>query len=291
MTLSNPFRLDGLSSIAHQYDALICDLWGVVHDGVSPYPGAIEALVRYRQGGGSIVFLSNAPRPGNAIAKHLAHMGVVEDARDAIVSSGDLTRRALIAGDAGKKLFHIGPERDLTIFEGLDVTLTDFEAAQAIVCSGFANDETQTPDDYSAILTAGAARGMPMICANPDRQVMRADRIIPCAGTVADAYEALGGQVTWLGKPYAPAYDRSREVLMELRGSKLDPDRILCIGDGLLTDIPGANQQGLPVLLITGGLHAPDFSDTASDPGDNDVVQVLDSRGLSATMHAPRLVW
>lgn len=291
MTISNPFRLVGLSSIVHQYDALICDLWGVVHDGVSPYPGAMEALVRYRQGGGNIVFLSNAPRPGNAIAKHLAHMGVVEEARDAIVSSGDLTRRALTAGGGGKKLFHIGPERDLTIFEGLDVTLTDFESAQEIVCSGFTNDETQTPADYSAILTAGAARGMPMICANPDRQVMRADRIIPCAGAVADAYEALGGQVTWLGKPYAPAYERSREVLTELCGSELNPHRILCVGDGLLTDIPGANEQGLPVLLITGGLHAPDFSDDGSDPADSDVDRVLKGRGLSATMHAPRLVW
>ena len=284
-------RLAGLSSIANDYDLLICDLWGVVHDGLTPYPGAINALTRFRAAGGCVVFLSNAPRPEDAIARHLARLGVVEEARDAIVSSGDLTRLYLTSEAAGKKILHLGPERDLTIFEGLDAELSGPDEADLIVCSGFADDQVQTPEDYREVLQAVGARGLRMICANPDRQVMRGKQIIPCAGAMADVYEGQGGTVVWLGKPYTPAYERSRTVAADVLNRMVAPDRTLCIGDGLLTDVPGANAQDLPVLVITGGLHAAEFSEGDREPDGADVMRLLQARGLSARAHAPRLVW
>jgi HAD superfamily hydrolase (TIGR01459 family) len=246
--------LRSIAPLSESADAWISDVWGVLHDGVRAHPAASEACVRFRAGGGTIVLVSNAPSTGAEVSAHLDLLGVPRAAYDAIVTSGDVTR-ALISGWAGKPIHHLGPDRYLGTFAGLDVAFTPIADAAVVVCTGLVEDEHETPDDYKALLSDMRARGQPMICVNPDLVVERGDRLIYCAGALAAEYEALGGEVAYAGKPHPPIYARARELIAEARGAEVETSRILAIGDGIKTDIAGAAAAGLRAVFIASALH------------------------------------
>lgn len=259
MTASNrPALVDGLQPIAEGYDLILCDVWGVLHNGVKAYEPASEALTRFRDGGGRVVLVSNAPRPGTSVGTQLDGFGVPRTAYDAIVTSGDLTRLA-IEERLDKVVHHIGPPRDMPIYDGLDIRFGDIGEADYVVCSGFTNDERETVEDYRARLEAMRARGLLMVCANPDLVVERGSVIVPCAGTIALAYEEMGGKVFYAGKPHAPVYERAIAVAARLNGRDISKDRVLAIGDAIRTDIAGAVGFGIDSLLIARGIHAEEL--------------------------------
>ncbi|MFZ4807542.1 MAG: TIGR01459 family HAD-type hydrolase [Hyphomicrobiaceae bacterium] len=246
--------LHGLAEIAADYEAAIVDVWGVLHNGVAPFPGAPEALAAFRRTGRPVVLLSNVPRPSAAIDIQLGRLGVGRDAYDAIVTSGDLARR-LVAARCPAPLFHVGPERDLLIFEGLDARLVGPDDARHIICTGLFDDTRETAENYRDRLAALAGRGVPMVCANPDLTVERGGAIIYCAGALGALYEELGGAVLYAGKPHPPVYDLAFEVLAGLAGRPVDRRRILAIGDGMRTDIAGAAAVGIPSLFVASPIH------------------------------------
>ncbi len=246
--------LRSIAPLASTADAWISDIWGVLHDGINPYRPAGEACVRFRAGGGTVVLVSNAPNPGTEVQAHLDSMGVPRAAYDAIVTSGDVTR-VLISKFAGHSVFHLGPDRYLGTFEGLDVTRGPIDSAVAVVCTGLFEDDHETPDDYRAMLADIHARRLPMICANPDIVVERGNRLVYCAGALAENYAGLGGEVLYAGKPHPPIYARARELIAEARGHAVDSARILAIGDGIKTDIAGAAASGLRAVFIASALH------------------------------------
>lgn len=243
-----------VASLAERYDLWLCDIWGVVHNGLAAFPQAHGALAAFRRAGGTVVLITNAPRPSDRVAGQLDRLGVPRTAYDAIVSSGDVTRH-LIAELNGGPIYHLGPERDLPVFEGLDHRLTDEAQAAAVVCTGLFDDTHETPEDYRAQLERFATRRLPMICANPDLVVERGQEVVYCAGALAKAYEAIGGPVAYAGKPYAPIYEIAREVAETRRGKALDKTRILAIGDGLRTDMAGAAGWGVDALFIPSAIH------------------------------------
>jgi len=246
--------VSSIAPLALGKKAWFVDIWGVMHNGVAPFESAVAACRRFREDEGIVVLVSNAPRPHTAVAAQLDKIGVARDAYDAIVSSGD-TSRGLIAGLDGKRVYHLGPERDLPLYEGLGVTLGDVAAAQTIVCTGLFDDEKDAPRDYLKTLTALAARGVPMICANPDLAVERAGRIIPCAGAVAALYEQLGGRVDYAGKPHLPIYTATFALVERLAGRAVAKSEILAIGDGVKTDIAGAALAGIASVYIASNVH------------------------------------
>lgn len=290
MNASAPLLVSGLRDLAPEYSAILCDVWGVLHNGVAGFSDAANALTAFRENtGGSVVLITNAPRPNAPIRDQLASLGVGPQAYDDIVTSGDVTRDH-IAAQKNARLLHIGPERDLPLYEGLDVSISSEEDATLISCTGLFNDEQETPDDYRDQLARLAKRGLTMICANPDIVVERGDRLIWCAGALARLYEDFGGKVAILGKPHAPIYDAACQRLESLRGGHVSRESILCIGDGLPTDIRGAVSQDLDVLFITGGIHASDFGPT-HEPDEALVRRRLAEEGLRARAAVPRLVW
>jgi HAD superfamily hydrolase (TIGR01459 family) len=246
----SPRLVSGLSELAADYDALICDIWGVVHNGRAAFPAAVQALARFRQERGPVVLLTNAPRTAASVAEQFDAIGVPHDCYDTIITSGGAARADIEARAAGGavRLYYIGPERDAAVFEGLDVKRTGIEDAQIALCTGLVDDLTETPEQYAAILAAMRARNLPMICANPDLKVHRGPLLCWCAGALARDYEKIGGAVIYYGKPRLPIYELARTAT---GGAK----RILAIGDGLVTDIRGANAAGLDVLFIADGLH------------------------------------
>jgi HAD superfamily hydrolase (TIGR01459 family) len=249
--MNSPVLIGGLSEIAENYDALICDVWGVVHDGANAYPGAVDALIKFRQTRGRVVLLTNAPRPPAEIAVTLRSFGVPDEAYDAIVSSGGEARKELTKRVHGAplKMMHIGPERDVPVFEGLDVELVGPEAAEIVLCTGLFDDDTETAEDYAATLAILKAHNLPMICANPDVWAPRNGVLVPCAGAIARAYEKLGGQVIYYGKPESPIYQPS------IAAAGGADKRILVIGDALETDMAGAAVMNLDALFVAEGLH------------------------------------
>lgn len=246
--------LPSISGLASQYDLWLCDVWGVMHNGEHAFVAAGDACRRFREGGGTVVLISNSPRPGSGVARQLDGLGVAREAWDGIVTSGDVTR-SLLEANRDKTLFHLGPDRDKGIFEGLDLTFARAGEAELVICSGLLDDETETPDDYAELLGVLAERGLPMICANPDLMVERGHRLIYCAGALAAAYEALGGAVTYTGKPHPPIYERALAQAALLRGSPVARERVLAIGDGLKTDMAGAAAAGVDALFVASGLH------------------------------------
>ena len=248
--------VDSVQDIGKGYRAWFVDIWGVMHNGRTAFPEAAAATRAFRQAGGIVVLLSNSPRPSPAVQEQLREFGVPDGAYDATVTSGDLTRHELCK-HAGARVFHLGPGRDRAIFDGLDVTLTGPEEAELIVCSGPFNDDVETPDDYTGLLGALAARGLLMICANPDHMVERGHRLVYCAGALAAVYETLGGKVIYAGKPHVPVYELALETAGRLAGETLGRDRVLAIGDGLKTDIAGADSFGIDAVFVASGLHAP----------------------------------
>lgn len=288
LTLS-PSRIPGLSALAADYDAVLCDVWGVLHNGVAAFPEACAALVRYRRGGGRVVLLTNAPRPAGPIHDQLARLGVPREAYDDLLTSGDVTREMLMARQE-RAIVHIGPDRDLSLYEGLPVTLVDDAHAEAVVVTGLTDDTSETPEDYRPRLAELAARRLPMICANPDIVVERGILRVWCAGALARVYEEFGGEVVLIGKPYPPVYEEARLRLSALTGRAFDRLRVLAIGDGLATDIRGGCSQKLDVLFVTAGIHGVEFG-PLDDPDLKRVEIRLMDEDLAVTAVVPRLVW
>jgi len=247
--------IPSVAPLAATTSAWLVDIWGVIHDGVSPFLPACEACRLFREGGGLVMLVSNSPRPRDGVAAQLDRIGVPRSSYDGIVSSGDLAR-SLVEEYAGRRIFHIGPERDLGIFAGIAVQRVGPDLADVVVCTGLNDDERETPDDYADTLTACAARRLQMICANPDLTVERGGRLIYCAGALAQAYERLGGAVTYAGKPYLPIYDLVFATLEGLRPGSSDRGRLLAIGDGIRTDLAGAEAAGVRSVFIVSGVHA-----------------------------------
>lgn len=280
----------GLSALAPDYEALLVDVWGVIHNGVTAFAPAVDALTRFRrETGGPVVLITNAPRPAPPIVEQLGQLGVPAEAFDAVVTSGDVTR-GQIARLGAAALYHVGPERDLSLYDGLDVRLVGAEDAEAICCTGLFDDYNETPEDYRDSLAALAARRLPLVCANPDIVVQRGGDRIYCAGSLAALYAELGGEVRQAGKPHAPIYEAAFERLGGILGRAPDRDRVLAIGDGLMTDIKGAVGQGVAALLITAGIHAAEFG-AADAPDPKMVADRLGRDGLAVRAVLPRLAW
>ncbi len=250
-----PRLISGLSQIAPDHDALICDVWGVVHDGSRHHPAAADALYRFKEKYGPVVLLTNAPRVPAEVAAQCASYGLPPDCYDAIVSSGGAAREELARRSATRTLalHYIGPDRDLPMIEGLDIRRTDIAEADVSLAIGLRDDMTETPADYGNELAAMKARGLTMLCANPDLVVHRGTKLVYCAGSLAKDYETLGGQVIYYGKPHLPVY----QAALAAAGN---PKRPLAVGDGLLTDIKGANAAGLEVLFIADGVHGEEIA-------------------------------
>ena len=231
--------IERIEPLARGYDVLLCDIWGVVHNGVAAFPEACDALSRFRSGGGTVILVTNAPRASEAVVRILDRMNVAHAVYDAIVSSGDVTR-GIVARRSAQRVFHLGPERDHSIFAGLEVTFAPLEAADYVVCSGLFDDTTETPDDYRDLLARMRGRGLFMVCANPDVVVERGDERVYCAGAIADLYGAMAGEVLYTGKPHRPIYDAALAKAAGVRGGVAPPGRTLAIGDSLRTDMTGA---------------------------------------------------
>ncbi len=253
MTL--PHALSGLGDIAADYDILLCDVWGVIHNGRDSWPAACEALSRFNRDQGHVVLISNSPRPSSDVVAQLDALGVPRDSWRAFVTSGDATRMEL-AKRAPGPAWIIGPDRDWPLYDGLGLdTVPGAEDAAFISVTGPVDDTVETPEDYRERLSAGVARDLELICANPDRVVQRGDQLIYCGGSLADLYESLGGRVTMAGKPFDPIYDLALTEAAALLGKPVDRARVLCIGDGVVTDVLGANKQALDCLFIAQGIH------------------------------------
>jgi HAD superfamily hydrolase (TIGR01459 family) len=254
-----PKFIERFAPLAHGRDVLFCDVWGVVHNGVAAFAPACDALMRFRAGGGTAILITNAPRPGVALERILDGFGVPRQAYDAITSSGDVTR-AIVEARRGESVFHLGPQRDLPIFTGLDVKFAPVETADYVVCSGLFDDTTETPEIYREMLALMRARSLFMLCANPDIVVERGEKLVFCAGALADAYAELGGDVLYCGKPHAPIYQAALATAVALRGGAAVPlTRVLAIGDSVRTDLTGAASFGLDCLFVTSGIHAEEF--------------------------------
>ena len=248
--------IDSIKDLGAGYRAWLVDIWGVMHNGHRGFPRAVAATRSFRAQGGIVVLLSNSPRPSPSVQEQLRRLGVPDDAYDATVTSGDLTRHEL-EKHKGAVVFHLGPERDLAIFQDLAVRRGGPEEAELVVCSGLIDDETETPDDYVGLLRALAARKLPMICANPDHLVERGDRLVYCAGALASLYEREGGAVVYAGKPHAPIYLLALETISALAGRAVLRSEVLATGDGINTDIAGAASLGIDSVFVASGLHVP----------------------------------
>jgi HAD superfamily hydrolase (TIGR01459 family) len=246
--------VSSIEELGSNYAAWLVDIWGVMHNGVRAFPGAVEATRRFREQGGIVVLLSNSPRPSEGLQHQLRSLGVHDQSYDATISSGDLTRHEL-AKHAGARVYHIGPERDLPIFASIDVTRVDAADAELIVCTGLFDDETETPEDYEVVLKELSERKLTMLCANPDHLVERGHRLVYCAGALAQLYAEDGGEVIYAGKPFAPMYELAEGKIAGLAGRPVARGEILAIGDGVHTDMAGAEDFGLDAVFVASGLH------------------------------------
>ena len=281
--------LAGFSEIAANYDAALCDVWGVVHNGIRAFPSAVEALVNYRKAGGRLIFITNAPRPSGPLVEMLDRLGVTRDAYDGIVSSGDATR-AMIAPYRGKVIHHVGPAtEDDTLYEGLGVIRGPADVAEAVVVTDLDSDD-DTPDLYESRVSHWLRRGLPMICANPDRVVEHGDRLIYCGGALGDLYEARGGKVLMAGKPYRPIYDEGLRLAEAAAGRKLDKSRMVAIGDSIRTDAIGARQFDVDFLFVTGSIHAGEL-DAFGNVDPQAVADLVAPSGARLAGFLPRLGW
>jgi HAD superfamily hydrolase (TIGR01459 family) len=250
--------VERLSDLVEGVEVILSDIWGVVHNGLESFPVACEALHTFRQRGGTVILITNAPRPADSVQRQLRKLGVADDTYDAIVSSGDLAR-LFVADHPGKKMFWLGPERDSSIHRGLDPVISPLEQADYIICTGLFDDETESAEDYRAMMLQARERKLPLICANPDIVVERGDRLIYCAGAIAELYRELGGEVIFYGKPHRPIYERAMTLAAEHRGHAAPLDRVLAIGDSVRTDLTGAHGFGIDCLFVTRGIHSEEF--------------------------------
>jgi HAD superfamily hydrolase (TIGR01459 family) len=256
-----PRIIDTLEDVTPRYNALLCDVWGVVHNGERAFPAAAAALARARDRGLAVVLITNAPRPAGEVVAQLEVLGVPAQSWDAVITSGDVTRDLIAAGP--RRVYHLGPERDVAIYDGLDVELVEEADATAVVCTGLFDDEAETPEEYAAVLRRFRSRNLPFICANPDIVVERGERLIWCAGALARDYALLGGRTLIAGKPHRPIYEASLAAARKRLGRKVEVSETLAIGDGMLTDVKGADDMGLDVLYVSGGIHAREYGEPA----------------------------
>ena len=261
---------NGLRDLTRDVDIVLSDIWGVIHDGLVAFPDACAALRSFRAQGGTVVLITNAPRPADLVQRQLRRLGIADETYDAIVSSGDLTRH-FVTERRGQSVYKIGPERDNSIFRDLNVSFAPLEHADYIVCTGPFDDETETPDDYREMMTQALNRKLTLICANPDIVVERGNRLIYCAGAIAELYRSLGGDVIFYGKPHRPIYDRALGIAHGLQGHSTG--RVLAIGDLVRTDLTGANALEIDCLFVTRGIHADEFKGV--DRLDDTVVRKL----------------
>jgi HAD superfamily hydrolase (TIGR01459 family) len=266
--------ISALADISEQYDAVLCDVWGVIHNGRAAYKAACDALAGFRALGKPVILISNAPRPNSVIPNQLQALHVRRDAWDAIVTSGDATRAEI--EKRGPRGYKIGPSKDEGLYDGLPVDFQPIETADYVICTGLRDELSEPPESYRDELNALAARNLPFICANPDRVVQFGGHLIPCAGALADIYEEIGGPVIMAGKPYPPIYELTVATAEEVAGKTLARNRLLCIGDGVQTDVAGAHAQKLDCLFVAGGIHAAELS---NEDG-------LDARKVEAFLNA-----
>ncbi len=249
-----PQLLEGFAEWSSPYDVALCDIWGVLHDGVKAHAGAGDALTRFRARGGTVVLVSNAPRPGPSVIEILDGMGVARSAYDGIVTSGDVTRSQLEA-EPERPYHWLGPERDWPLFHGLSAASVPLREARIVVCTGLVNDDRETPEDYRTVLREALALRLPMLCANPDLVVERGDELIYCAGALAELYGEMGGEVRMAGKPYAAIYAAALEVAEGIRRAGTPLSKVMAIGDALRTDVAGAVALGCASLFVARGIH------------------------------------
>ena len=287
-----------LADLTGRYDAVFCDLWGCLHNGKTAFPAAVAALQGFRAAGGKVVLLTNSPRPKSSVIKQLDGMDVPRNAWDLIATSGDAAQMGMLSGAVSRKVHHIGALKDETFFTDFADDLASYAATQppitrvplkeseGIVCTGLYDDLTETPDDYRAALLMGKTLGLPMLCANPDIVVDMGDKRLYCAGALAQMYEQMGGTALYFGKPHPPIYDLARRRLAET--GVTDP-QILCIGDGIRTDVQGGISEGLDTLFITGGLEAERFGPDVEAPEAGLLLPWLEGEQLSPTYAMGRL--
>lgn len=285
--------LGGLSDWADRFDGVILDLWGVIHDGLTPYPGVLDCLAELKRAGKRSCLLSNAPRRVTEVIARLEEIGVPRHLYDAVLSSGEAAHWAIadrpdrFHADLGRRCLHLGPPRDNSVHEGLDLDLvTQPEEADFVLNTG-ADGFDDTLDDYKPILEKAARCGLPMICANPDLTVMMGDTVAICAGLLAEHYEVLGGRVAYHGKPHPPVYQQCLALLEPVSSS-----RLLAVGDNFLTDIAGANRAGLASLLVTSGIYAQELSQSGTGtPDPAAIAKLAASTGAYPDAAIARLVW
>lgn len=283
--------IGALAEVQAGYDVLYCDLWGCLHDGRRPYPAAVAALRGFREGGGRVALITNAPRPSSMVIGHLDRMGVPREVWDVVVSSGDAAQDVMLQGAVGDRVWHLGPQKDDSFFTDLPpdaparvITRVPMDQAEGIVCTGLYDDLTEGPEDYRARLTEAAARGLPMLCANPDIVVDLGHQRLYCAGALAELYEQLGGRTIYVGKPHAPIYDLAARRLGLGEGA-----RILAAGDGILTDVAGANWNGFDSVFVSGGLAHDQFGPDPEAPEAGLLGPWLTERNMAPTYTIGRL--
>lgn len=280
--------IETLDEIAAGYDALFCDLWGCLHNGVAPFLAAVAALRAFRAQGGKVILVTNAPRPKSSVVRQLTAMGLPRDAWDDVATSGDASQFAMLSGAVGERIHHIGAVKDEPFFTDFEDDIADLaetarltrvplDQASGIVCTGLADDLTETPEDYRATLLMAKAMGLKFLCANPDLVVDMGDKRLYCAGALAQAYEQMGGEALYYGKPHPPVYDLARRRL------GLEDPRILCVGDGVNTDVQGGIAEELDTLFVTGGIAAAEFGPDTNAPDPRLLTDWLDRQQLSVT--------
>ena len=273
-----------------RYDVLFCDIWGVVHDGKRAFAAANVALGKFRQRGGTVVLVTNAPMPRETVARVLDDKGVVREAWDAIVSSGDLAL-GVVAGRGFRNVYGIGPQkRDGAFFASLPGRAAAITDADAVACTGLIDDRRETAEQYRPLLVEARARNLTFVCANPDLAVHVGADLLPCAGAIAAIYEGLGGEVIWAGKPHALAYGTAKSVAEKLRGTAVAPARVLAIGDSVRTDLAAAQGAGVDALFIVSGIHRDEtMQDGRIAP--EMLAQLFANGGPTAIAAATALVW
>ena len=284
-----PPLIDHFAPLARGYDVVLSDVWGVVHNGLAAFPEACDALKRFRAGGGTVLLITNAPRPASVVVRLLDRLDVPHDAYDGIVSSGDVTQEVILAR-RGQRVFSIGPERDLPTYAELGVEFASAERADYVVCTGLFDDDSETPEDYRELLGKLRRRDLLMVCANPDLVVERGERLVYCAGAIADLYASLGGKVLYAGKPHRPIYETALARAAGARGSETALERVLAIGDSVRTDLTGATSFGIDCLFVTAGIHAEELG-SRENPDPASLGAIFAQAKLYPKSVTRRLVW
>ncbi|MEM8793426.1 MAG: TIGR01459 family HAD-type hydrolase [Pseudomonadota bacterium] len=281
--------ISSLADIAGDYDAILCDLWGCYHNGITPYQAAVDACRSVRSAGGTVVLLTNAPRPAPHVKSFLDKIGSPEDSYDAIVSSGAACQAALTSGRHGTAFYYLGPDRDLHMLTGVGLEPTPEAEADAVLCTGLVDEWNEDLEDYAELLGRLRNRNLPLLCANPDIVVDRGEQRFWCAGALARLYGEIGGEVLYFGKPHRPIYERAMEVLAETAGREIPAQRVLAIGDGPATDVKGGCTFGLDTLFVTGGLALGELGPDPERPDPALLDDYLATQGLNPRYAIGRL--